>query len=155
MSYCTDCIHYNVCGNEGFDDVAMTFCADKRTDGVSQSVVDQIKWERDIAADKSLIIEIDKLPRIKVGNSNSPTVKYCIDEVLLYDLLERYKAEKTAEVRPMQVELIGDGYADGELVYDSGKCPTCGWEFESGDKDWKEPYCCHCGQKLKWFESEE
>ena len=36
-----------------------------------------------------LIAEIDKLPRIKVGNSNSPTVKYCIDEVLLYDLFEQ------------------------------------------------------------------
>ena len=56
---------------------------------------------------------------------------------------------------PMQVELEGDGYADGELVYDYGKCPKCGWEFEDGDKDWEEPYCCHCGQKLKWFESEE
>ena len=41
--------------------------------------------------DGNLITEIDKLPRIKVGNSNSPTVKYCIDEVLLYDLLEHYK----------------------------------------------------------------
>ena len=56
---------------------------------------------------------------------------------------------------PMQVELEGDGYSDGELVYDYGKCPKCGWEFEDGDKDWEEPYCCHCGQKLHWFESEE
>lgn len=31
---------------------------------------------------------IDALPRIKVGNSNSPTVKYCIDEQLLYEVLE-------------------------------------------------------------------
>lgn len=31
--YCTDCIHYKVCGNEGVDDSAMTFCADKQTDG--------------------------------------------------------------------------------------------------------------------------
>jgi len=29
MSYCTDCIHYKVCGNEGVDDFAMIFCADK------------------------------------------------------------------------------------------------------------------------------
>ena len=50
----------------------------------------------------------------------------------------------------MQVELEGDGYADGELVYDFGKCPTCGWTFEGGDKDWQEPYCCHCGQRLDW-----
>lgn len=33
MSYCTDCIHYKVCGNEGVDDSAMTFCADKKTSG--------------------------------------------------------------------------------------------------------------------------
>ncbi len=32
MSYCIDCIHYKVCGNEGIDDSAMTFCADKQTD---------------------------------------------------------------------------------------------------------------------------
>ena len=32
-SYCTDCIHYKVCGNEGVDDFAMTFCADKQTSG--------------------------------------------------------------------------------------------------------------------------
>ena len=60
------------------------------------------------------------------------------------------------EQEPKQVELEGDGYADGELVYDYGRCPSCGWHFEDGDKDWKEPYCCHCGQKLRWFkESEE
>ena len=52
---------------------------------------------------------------------------------------------------PVQVELEGDGYADGELVYDYGKCPKCGWVFEDGDKDWEEPYCCHCGQRLEWF----
>lgn len=53
---------------------------------------------------------------------------------------------------PAQVELEGDGYADGQIVYDFGKCPNCGWEFEEGDKDWEEPYCCHCGQRLKWFD---
>ena len=46
--------------------------------------------------------EIDKLPRIKVGNSNSPTVKYCIDEVLIYDLLEHYKGEKTDSFIPQE-----------------------------------------------------
>ena len=62
---------------------------------------------------------------------------------------------KTKTDEPMQVELEGDGYSDGKLVYDYGKCPKCGWDFEYGDKDWEEPYCCHCGQRLKWFESEE
>lgn len=58
------------------------------------------------------------------------------------------------EQEPEQVELEGDGYADEEIVYDYGKCPNCGWEFEEGDKDWKEPYCCHCGQKLEWFDDD-
>ena len=70
-------------------------------------------------------------------------------------LEECYKVLPSIQPKPMQVELEGDGYSDGELVYDYGKCPKCGWEFEYGDKDWEEPYCCHCGQRLKWFESED
>ena len=61
----------------------------------------------------------------------------------------------SVQPKPMQVDLEGDGYSDGQLVYDYGKCPKCGWDFEYGDKDWEEPYCCHCGQKLHWFESED
>ena len=34
--------------------------------------------------------EIEKLPRIKVGNSNSPTVKYCIDERLIYEVFDKH-----------------------------------------------------------------
>ena len=50
----------------------------------------------------------------------------------------------------------GDGYADGNIVYDYAECPNCGYEYEDGDKDWKEPFCPHCGQALKWeVESEE
>ena len=65
-------------------------------------------------------------------------------------------AIKALEQEPKQVELEGDGYAHGtdEIVYDFGRCPNCGWIFEEGDKDWEEPYCCHCGQKLKWFDNE-
>jgi len=63
--------------------------------------------------------------------------------------------DREVEQEPVQVELEGDGYAYGtdEMVYDSGKCPNCGWLFVNGDKDWEEPFCCHCGQKLKWFDS--
>lgn len=64
------------------------------------------------------------------------------------------KMQKPKTEEPMQVELEGDGYSDGEIVYDYGKCPKCDWKFEYGEKDWEEPYCCHCGQKLHWFESE-
>ena len=66
----------------------------------------------------------------------------------LMDVLEKQMQESK------QVEPEGDGYSDGVIVYDYGKCPKCGWDFEEGDKDWEEPYCCHCGQKLKWFDDE-
>lgn len=75
-------------------------------------------------------------------------------EALNKIIKRRDKVIKELEQEPMQVELEGDGYADGFLVYDYGKCPKCGWQYEEGDKDWKEPFCCHCGQKLKWFNNE-
>lgn len=81
---------------------------------------------------------------------------YCIENIKQYlsvrnsiDKAEQTAKEDTAE---LQVELEGDGYYNGELVYDFGKCPNCGWDFEEGDKDWEQPYCCHCGQKLHWFD---
>lgn len=93
----------------------------------------------------------------------SKILKECRDKKFKYTLytLDEYHtaldiAIKALEQEPMQVELEGDGYAYGtdEIVYDFGKCPNCGWEFEEGDKDWEEPYCCHCGQRLKWFDNE-
>ena len=83
------------------------------------------------------------------------TDKELVDTVnILVDKVNELNAQiqHKAKTEPMQVELEGDGYADGKLVYDYGKCPKCGWTFEEDDKDWEEPFCCHCGQKLKWFE---
>ena len=94
--------------------------------------------------------------RLKKG-----TLKYSDKDYVAYkkEWLKKWWQPELAllgiQPKPMQVELEGDGYANGKLVYDYGKCPKCGWQFEYGEKDWEEPYCCHCGQKLHWFESEE
>ncbi len=55
---------------------------------------------------------------------------------------------------PKTVLYSGDGYADGHMVYDMAECPNCGYEYEEGDKDWKEPFCPHCGQALSWEREE-
>lgn len=55
---------------------------------------------------------------------------------------------------PKTVLYIGDGYADGYMVYDMAECPNCGYEYEDGDKDWGLAFCPNCGQKLNW-ESED
>lgn len=49
-----------------------------------------------------------------------------------------------------EVIYSGNGFADGSMVYDMAECPNCGYEYEQGDKDWKEPYCPRCGQHLDW-----
>lgn len=40
----------------------------------------------------------------------------------------------------------GDGYSDGELVYDTWICPNCGKYYEVDYDDYK--YCPECGQAI-------
>lgn len=47
----------------------------------------------------------------------------------------------------------GDGYSDGELVYDTWICPGCGEHYEI-DYD-KHEYCPNCGQKISWDDWED
>ena len=44
----------------------------------------------------------------------------------------------------------GDGYYDGQPVYDMANCPHCDYEYEEDDKDWGMPYCPNCGTRLNW-----
>ena len=56
---------------------------------------------------------------------------------------------------PMKPEYYGDGYSDGELVYDYAKCPACGKDdYEYGINNWGCKYCPDCGQALDWSDTE-
>ena len=56
---------------------------------------------------------------------------------------------------PKTVIYEGDGYANGNLVYDYARCPRCDSEYEEDDTNWKLPFCPNCGQALKWDEEGE
>lgn len=58
---------------------------------------------------------------------------------------------------PKTVYLQGDGYSDGELVYDTAICPSCGYVLDDDydQENLYEPYCPHCGQRLNWEIGEE
>lgn len=56
-------------------------------------------------------------------------------------------AEKT---EPRCVRYEGDGYADGEIVYDYAYCPNCDHETEVDSENWGSLFCPECGQALKW-----
>lgn len=51
---------------------------------------------------------------------------------------------------PQTPILQGDGYVDGELVYDYAECPVCGCDFEEESSCWGCKFCPDCGQKLSW-----
>ena len=49
---------------------------------------------------------------------------------------------------PEKPDLEGDGYWDGELVYDTGYCPRCRQDYEI---EYHTPkFCEKCGQALDW-----
>ena len=54
---------------------------------------------------------------------------------------------------PKKPDYEGDGYADGELVYDTWICPCCGKHYEIDYDDYD--YCPNCGQHILWEERYE
>lgn len=54
--------------------------------------------------------------------------------------------EAVRKTKPEKPDLEGDGYADGEMVYDTWYCPNCGQWYETDYDDYK--YCPECGQKI-------
>ena len=43
----------------------------------------------------------------------------------------------------------GDGYINGELIYDTWICPCCGRHYEIDCND-DYIYCPQCGQRIDW-----
>ena len=79
-------------------------------------------------------------------------IKFAKENVLAY-------TSEMAEFKVLAIEALerqtpkipnfeGDGYADGELVYDTWICPCCGKEYEVDYDDYK--YCPECGQAIDW-----
>lgn len=54
--------------------------------------------------------------------------------------------ELVEKEKPKKPDYEGDGYSDGELVYDTWICPNCGKSYEVDYEEYER--CPHCGQKL-------
>lgn len=71
------------------------------------------------------------------------------------DWSEEHKARDMAikaleKDEPRTVHYEGDGYADGEMVYDMALCPNCEHVFEEDSENWECDFCPSCGQRLRW-----
>lgn len=91
---------------------------------------------------------------------NQDAYEYCKKQCMLEQMVgnETWKHYQYAVFAldkqiPVQPDLEGDGYYNGELVYDTGICPTCGQDYEI---EYHTPkYCENCGQALDWSEIEQ
>lgn len=61
----------------------------------------------------------------------------------------REAVEKQTAKKP---DYEGDGFSDGQLVYDTWICPCCGQHYEV-DCD-RYDYCPNCGQHIDWGDEE-
>lgn len=56
--------------------------------------------------------------------------------------------EAAEKQNPKEPDYEGDGYWDGQLVYDTWICPCCSHHYEVDYDDYT--YCPNCGQKIDW-----
>lgn len=54
---------------------------------------------------------------------------------------------------PQSPTYEGDGYSNGQLVYDTWVCPCCGQTYEVDYDDYE--YCPKCGQHIDWSDENE
>lgn len=82
------------------------------------------------------------------------SIKFAKENVLAYTSeMAEFKVlaiEALEKWIPKSPDYEGDGYADGELVYDTWICPSCRERYEVYYDDYK--YCPECGQAIDWKE---
>lgn len=80
---------------------------------------------------------------IKMDVSNEAAMK-AVEEACIV------ACEALAKQIPKKPDLEGDGYWDGQIVYDTWICPCCGKRYEVDYEEYD--YCPKCGQKIDWSE---
>lgn len=61
--------------------------------------------------------------------------------------------ELVDKATPRKPEYEGDGYYNGEIVYDTWIYPNCGERYEVDYHDYD--YCPCCGQHIDWSQDDE
>ena len=123
--------------------------ADKEIgDGLKIATVEQEELEQYRAIGTAE--EVKRMQKYSVLAKKHDTIGKVIESCVEYEAIGT--VEECREAREKQQskspDVWGDGYSDGEMVYDMYDCPGCGesYEIEGG----KYNFCPNCGQALNW-----
>lgn len=71
------------------------------------------------------------------------------------EIVEKFQVDRMPTIDPESPRPRGtwvataDGYADGELVYDTWTCSECGYTVDTDDTDELTRFCPNCGAKME------
>ena len=63
-------------------------------------------------------------------------------------ILNQFPSSDVEPVKHGQWIGSGDGYANGELVYDMWECSECGYDADGADEEPNWNYCPNCGARM-------
>lgn len=71
------------------------------------------------------------------------------------EIVEKFQIDRMPTIDPESLRPRGtwegtaDGYADGELVYDTWTCSECGYTVDTDNTDDLTRFCPNCGAKME------
>ena len=71
------------------------------------------------------------------------------------EIVEKFQIDRMPTIDPESLrprgtwEGMADGYANGELVYDTWTCSECGYTVDTDDPDDLPKFCPNCGAKME------
>lgn len=77
------------------------------------------------------------------------TTRTCGDYAAAWSEIRKLPAADVAPVVHGWWIGSGDGYANGELVYDMWECSECGYDADGADEEPNWNYCPNCGAKMR------
>lgn len=71
------------------------------------------------------------------------------------EIVEKFQIDRMPTIDPESLRPRGtwegtaDGYANGELIYDTWTCSECGYTVDTDDPDDLTEFCPNCGTKME------
>lgn len=112
--------------------------------GVAEGIpLDKLQADVEYIKRQDAISEIREMAKWHTGDA------FNADRVIQH--LKQLPSVAIPPAEPTRVLYIGDGYYNGEMVYDMAECPSCGEKYEDDEPAWKyAKFCMKCGQAISW-----